>query len=98
MKTINFGRNIYPDVDDNFKKTIEVLKKFNIKVDVLFDDGLAFNYDEKDYEIWNTDGLIFIDPIQKSQVLKIIECFGEISILDSQNNEISKLVIFETPL
>lgn len=98
MKTINFGKNIYPDVDDDFTRTIEILERFGIKMDVLFDEGLLFTYDEERYETWEGDGLIFLDPLQKSQVLKIIECFGEITILDSQDEEISHLTLFEESL
>jgi len=98
MKTIKFEKNIYPDVDDNFTKTIDILEKFGIKMEVLFDEGLSFTYDEEKYDIYTGDGLIFLEPQKRSQVLKVINCFGEITILDSQDEEISKLILFEESL
>lgn len=86
---------IYPGYDDlEWKKE---LKKFDIDLKFLLDDGIEFTYPET-LEPWECPGnLSFFDAKTKSRVLTYVENFGKIQFFGptSEEDPILEITIYD---
>ena len=96
-KTIIIGKNIYPDIDlDTQKKINSFEKRFGIKIDFLFDEGVQLTYQTDSYDIATCPGdLSFIDSRTKIILITFIESFDELQFFSKTDELLLSIPILE---
>ena len=98
MQKIRVGNNIYPDPsEEDSKRLKELLGRYGIKIQFLFDDGVEFEVPE-DIEIsQNVAGLdvTFLSRRSSMMLLGYSESFGCIEFVDKDFEVILEIPILE---
>lgn len=80
-KEFKIGKNIIPNPDtldiDDFKE--KILKRFNLSITFLYEDGIIVEYDDSKFDARPTPGdLSLYDTKSKCRVLTILDYFGSL--------------------
>ena len=81
IKEFKIGKNIIPNPDsfdiEDFKERI--LKRFNITITFLYEDGIKIEYDDSKFDAKNTPGdFSLYDVKSKCRILTILDYFGSL--------------------
>lgn len=100
MKTdVTIGKNIFPSFEDILpQKVNEILEKYGVSVQFLFEDGVRFSYDSDRLNIEHYPGdLSFYDSKTNSRLLTFLENIDELQFYgDDEDIPIIKLEICDT--
>jgi hypothetical protein len=80
-KEFKLGKDIIPNPDtldiDEFKE--KILKRFNISITFLYEDGVIIEYDDSKFDAKNSPGdFSLFDTKSKCRVLTILDYFGSL--------------------
>lgn len=97
MSSTKIGKNLYPDLTEEIVNNVkEFEKRYKLKLDFLFDDGIKISYSKSEYEP-NTDFGSFrlLDPTTKEAIIKVIINFDFVEFFDCYNKKILTIPILE---
>jgi len=79
-KEFKLGKNIIPNPDTlNEEGLKKILKKFNISITFLYEDGILIEYDDNKFDAKPTPGdFSLYDTKTKCRVLTILDYFGSL--------------------
>ena len=89
MSSTTIGKDLYPDLTEEvLDKVKEFEKKYKLKLDFLFDDGIKISYSKSEYEP-NTDFGSFrlLEPTTKEAIIKVVINFDFVEFFDCCSNK-----------